>query len=196
MNIKKFATILLLLVTSVVSSQNYKKTIEKEFSEYLNSIVNMEFEKSMEYLTDDFFEIIPKEQMIMVMEKSFNNPDIEFELKDPKILNIDNTEKVEDKFYSLISYSLAMNMKFKISEDESEDEKKLRLNLTKLSFEKEFGSDNTSYNEKTEFYEVKSEKEVYAISNNGIDKWKFIVIDEKQMFILQKLLPQELIDRI
>jgi hypothetical protein len=197
MKIKQIVFLFLfLIISSTGNAQDYKKTIEIEFTEYLNSIVNKNFAKSMNYVIPEFFEIIPKSQMIKLMEQTFNNPSMEFELKNPKILSIDDAQKIEEKFYSLLSYSNQMNMKILNEGEETEDEKKMRIGLTQLSFEKNFGSENVKYNKETDFFEILVEKQVYTISKDGETDWKFLVIEKKQKVLLEKLLPKELVDKI
>lgn len=189
-------SVLFLIISSTGNAQDYKKTIEIEFTEYLNSIVNKNFAKSMDYVIPEFFEIIPKSQMIKVMEQTFNNPSMEFELKNPKIISINDAQKIEEKFYSLLSYSNQMNMKIRNEGEETEDEKKMRIGLTQLSFEKNFGSQNVKYNKETDFFEILVEKQVYSISKDGKKDWKFLVIEKKQKVLLEKLLPKELVEKI
>ncbi|SDG84702.1 hypothetical protein SAMN04488062_102349 [Flavobacterium omnivorum] len=197
MKIKQIVfSFLFLIISSTGNAQDYKKTIEIEFTEYLNSIVNKNFAKSMNYVIPEFFEIIPKSQMIKLMEQTFNNPSMEFELKNPKILSIDDAQKIEEKFYSLLSYSNQMNMKILNEGEETEDEKKMRIGLTQLSFEQNFGSENVKYNKETDFFEILVEKQVYTISKDGETDWKFLVIEKKQKVLLEKLLPKELVDKI
>ena len=189
-------SVLFLIISSTGNAQDYKKTIEIEFTEYLNSIVNKNFAKSMDYVIPEFFEIIPKSQMIKVMEQTFNNPSMEFELKNPKIISINDAQKIAEKFYSLLSYSNQMNMKIRNEGEETEDEKKMRIGLTQLSFEKNFGSQNVKYNKETDFFEILVEKQVYSISKDGKKDWKFLVIEKKQKVLLEKLLPKELVEKI
>jgi hypothetical protein len=197
MKIKQIVfSFLFLIISSTGNAQDYKKTIEIEFTEYLNSIVNKNFAKSMNYVIPEFFEIIPKSQMIKLMEQTFNNPSMEFELKNPKILSIDDAQKIEEKFYSLLSYSNQMNMKILNEGEETEDEKKMRIGLIQLSFEQNFGSENVKYNKETDFFEILVEKQVYTISKDGETDWKFLVIEKKQKVLLEKLLPKELVDKI
>ena len=89
-----------------------------------------------------------------------------------------------------------MNMKFNSEGEETEDENRIRINLTKLSLEQTFGSDNVKYNEETEIFEIQSQKNVYGISKNGETDWKFLVIEKNQKAILDKLLPKELAEKI
>lgn len=199
MNTKiKLFTIILLSAFTFGYAQNYKKNITTEFTEYLNTIVNKEFEKSMEYITPEFFDIVPKPQLIKLMHQTFNNPMMEIEIKNPKILEIEDVQIIENKYYALLSYSNQMNIKIKNEEDEeeSEEDKKNRINMARMSFEQTFGPDNVYYNEKTEFFEIQSQKDVYGISENGETDWKFLVIEKKQKFILEKILPKDLTNKV
>ena len=197
MNIKRtLLTTLFLTICTIGIAQDYKENIKSEFTEYLNSLINMEFEKSFEYITPEFFEIVPKSQMIKLMEQTFNNPTMDIEIKNPKILTVNDSEKIENKYYSLLTYSNQMNLKIISEEEETEDEKKMRINLTKLSFEQNFGSENVQYNEKTEFFEIQSQKDVYGISENGETNWKFLVLEKDSKIILDKILPKELAEKI
>lgn len=189
-------SLLFLLICCSASAQDYKKTIESEFTIYLNSIINKNFDKSMDFIVPEFFDIIPKDQMITVMEQTFNNPSMVFELKNPKILSINDVQKIDQKFYSLLTYSNQMNIKMVQEEKETEQEKKSRITLTQASFEKTFGANNVKYNPKTEFFEIFVEKQVYAISKDGTTNWKFLVLEKKQKMLLEKLLPKELTDKM
>ena len=190
---KLFLT-LFLFITSIAFAQDNTKEIDSQFTDYLNSIINQDFEKSMDYMAEDLFKILPKEQMVLMMEKTFNNPAMEFELKEPKILKIDDSQQIEGKHYAVLTYSNLINMKFLIDEEETEDEHKLRINLTKLALINTFGSGNVKHNEKTDFFKIYSEKHACAISANGKTGWKFLVLDKEQKFILEQLLPKQIID--
>jgi hypothetical protein len=85
---QKLFTILFLTISTIGIAQDYKNELKKEFNDYLSTIVNMEFEKSMEYIVPEFFEIVPKSQMIKVMKQAFNNPGVEIEITNPKIIGI------------------------------------------------------------------------------------------------------------
>jgi len=197
MNIKRtLLTILFLTICTIGIAQDYKENIKSEFTEYLNALVNKEIEKSFEYIAPEFFEIVPKSQMIKLMEQTFNNPTMEIEIKNPKILTINDSEIIENKYYSQLTYSNQMNFKMNSEEEETDDEKKMRINLTKLSFEQSFGAENVKYNEKTDFFEIYSEKDVFGISINGKTNWKFLVLDKDSKIILDKILPKVLAEKI
>ena len=91
----------------------YKDVIKSDFTQYLNLLINQEFEKSTEYILEDFFEIIPKRTMIDILENNFNNPDFKTEFDNPKIIKIKDAEFIDNKYYSVISYSLITKINFK-----------------------------------------------------------------------------------
>jgi hypothetical protein len=192
--------ILLILVSNLTlgqTSENYKENINKDFVQYNDLILNQEFEKSMDYMLPEFFEIIPRNQMVLLMKQVYNNPDLIFKMDKPQGIFYSEPKKIEEKYYSEITYSYDIKMKFnniEVSEDEEQNE--LTKNLTKLQLEKTFGSGNVKFNEETEFYEIHSMKNAFGISENGTSNWKFVVVEEKQKFILEKILPKELTEKL
>lgn len=149
----------------------------------------------MNYILPEFFEIFPKSQIVKLMEQIFNDPSLELTLSDPKILSIGDLEEIEGKFYVSLSYSNKMRMKIHGEKNEEEDAKTMRFSLTKASLNQTFGDENVTFNETTEFFEIIAQKEAYAISNNGLTDWKFLVAEKNQQFILEKLLPKALFEK-
>ncbi|TKC03574.1 hypothetical protein [Pedobacter cryotolerans] len=192
--------ILLLLVSKFTFGQtdeNYKENLNKDFIEYNDLILKQEFEKAMNFMLPKFFEIIPKNQMVLLMKQVYNNPDLEFKADKPKDIEYGKLKKIEENYYSKITYSYDIKMKFNNAEEsEDEDRRKLNENLIKLALEKTFGSGNLKFNEKTKFYEIHSIKNAFGISENGTSDWKFVVVEPKQKFILEKILPKELTEKL
>lgn len=196
----KILLILLMLVSNLTFGQTdetFKENLNKDFIEYNDLILNQEFEKSMDYMLPEFFEIIPKNQMILLMQQIYNNPDLEFQADKPKDIVYGELNKIEERYYSEITYSYDIKMKFKnLEESEDEEQNDLKKNLLKLTLEKTFGSGNVIFNQETEFYEIHSIKNAFGVSQNGMTDWKFVVIEPKQKFILEKILPKELTEKI
>lgn len=192
--------ILLILVSNQTFGQtsgNYKENLSKDFVVYNDLILKQQFERSMDYMLPDFFEIIPKKQMVMLMKQVYNNPDLEFKMDKPKDISYGEPKKIEEKYYSEITYSYDLKMKFNnIEESEDAEQNELTKNLTKLQLEKTFGSGNVKFNEETGFYEIHSIKSALGISENGRSDWKFVVVEPEQKFILEKILPKELTEKL
>ena len=177
----------------VTTNSKSQEVIRTDFTNYLDAIINREFSKAMDYVLPEFFEIFPKDQMIKAMEQTFETPGMTIELSDPKILNIGETSSIENSYYSKLKYSNTMRIKIESEDEETAEEKEMSSNIMLLAFEQQFGKGNVTYVAETEFYEVYSEKEVIAISADGLADWKFLVIEERQKFILEKLVPKELL---
>jgi N12 class adenine-specific DNA methylase len=187
----------LFLFTSSIFSQIPEENLRKEFNTYINLTINQDFEKSMDYVVEDFFEIFPKEQMVSLMKQIYNNPSMEIKLEKPTILEVDIIEKINEKYYSILTYSNLMKMKLKSEdENESDEDKKMRIGLIKVSLFKKFGAENVDYNEKTDFFEIKVTKKVCSVSKNGNDIWKFVTIEKEQKYILEKFIPKEILEKI
>lgn len=201
---KQLVTLCLLCISVVSYSQDYKTEIKTQFNDYLDAITSMDFNKSMDYVSEDLFKIIPRDQMVRVMEQTFNTPGIEFKLEDAKIHEVNDAEKIEGKFYAMLQYSNVMFMKINTEDDENEEEteeekaesQELQLSLTKMALQQTFVENNVKYDEKTQFFEIYAEKQAYAISPNGKDNWKFIVVEKNQKAFLERLLPKVLTDKI
>lgn len=196
MHLKKIITLALLLSGTWLFAQDVKQEIAKEFTAYQDAIAAGAFEEAMEYIAPDFFSIYPREDIVTLMEQSFSNSSITFEIKDLKIENIADSEAIDGKHYALLDYSNVLHMKFYQEENESEEKKKSRIAMTRLSLEQTFGSNNVSYNPTTDFFGVRAAKSVYAISENGKTDWKFLVLEKEQEEILRRLLPHELVNRM
>jgi len=192
----KLLLVLFLFVTTLVVAQDGKKEIEVQFMNYMNAIMSKDFNKSMDYAPDELFEIMPRDQFISVMEKVFNDPQIEMHIKDPKVLSVGEVEEIKGKHYAFMTYSNVLTMKFNNSDAESDEEKKMRVEIIKQTFAQAMGEGKVKYNEQTEIFDIYSEKDVYAISKDGKTDWRFIVLEEKQKPVLDKFLPKQLIRRI
>ncbi len=185
-----------MLSNLVMCQQDYKQTIEAEFTDYLNTIVNMEFEKSVEYIVPEFFDVVPKSQVIMMMQQGVKSKLMETEILNPQILKIDNAVKIDGKYYVLLTYSSEMKIRFFGIEDETKYEKSSRLSMTKGYLEDTFGSDNVYYNDEKDRFDIQSVKDVYAISENGQDNWRFLVIEKDQKMIIDHVLPTEISEKL
>ena len=193
---KKLFAFVCLSICTVAFAQDYKKNIEADFNAYLDLILNKEFEKSTDYLIPEFFEIFPKADLIAVMDETFNNPSIAFEFKNPKILSVNDAQAIENRHYALLTYSSQMNMKIHGEADETEEDKQATIDMTRQFLVPTYGEENVAYNETTGFFEIQTQKDVYAISDNGTTDWKFLVIEKEQKDILGKLLPKVLADKL
>lgn len=182
------------------SDKSYKENLNKSFNEYNDLILKQEFAKSMDYLIPEFFKILPKDKRVLEMKKIYNDPDVEIKTEKPKDIEYGKPKSIKGKYYSEITYSQNIKMRFKnFQKSENEEENKFNRNQMKLLLEESFGfgSGNVTFNEKTEFYEIHSSKKAFGVSENGTSDWKFVVGSNLyKKFDMGSLLPKELTENL
>ncbi|MCH5599421.1 hypothetical protein [Niabella ginsengisoli] len=93
----KHRILYLLFFLNIITSgyaQDYKKAAEQQFLQYTDLIIKKDFRSASEFIIEDMFEMISKEQMILAMEKIFNMPEFEFKIDSPQVLQISNSKKL------------------------------------------------------------------------------------------------------
>jgi hypothetical protein len=195
MNIRHTLAFLLLALFSITSSaQDYKANIRERFTQYSKHIITGEFDKSMDYIPEAMFTIIPRAQMVALFEQLLKNKEMEMKFIGFDIKEIADKRKIDTCYYAKVKYISGMTMKINSKATESADTKAKRLSMTKAAFANTFGSDNVKLDETTETYTITPTKNSWAISKNGQTDWKFLNVEPKQRLIMEKLLPKELIE--
>lgn len=188
---------ILLLFALQTFAQGDKKSVELGFATYMQTLKDRDFKKAMDFMPEEFFEFVEKEQLIEVMESMFNNPDMEIKLENAAILDVKDINKIGEKYYSIIKYSSLMGMRFKSTkENQTAEELKNQNNLIKFSLQNTFGVDNVTFDEKTNWFAIIAKKSACAISIDGKTNWKFIVMESNQRFIIDKILPKQITDQL
>lgn len=195
MNINRTLILLFFTLTSLTSlAQEYKTNIKQRFTEFNQYMVKGEFNKSMDYIPEAIFTIVPRAEMVKMFEQLLKNKDMEVKFIGFDIKEIADVRKIDTCYYVKIKYLSAMTLKMKISDTETADEKSTRLSMTKEAFANTFGSDNVKLDELTETFTIHPIKNSWAISKNGKTEWKFVNIEPKQRLIMEKVLPKVLIE--
>ena len=177
----------ILTFSSRLSAQSYKDSIEAQFLRYTNLLINKEFAKSTDYMNQEFFKIFSKAQMIALIEKTYNNPEINFSIDNPVVISVGNSKMINKTNYVKLQYSNYMNIRFKSDEKETPD-----TASTKMALQAQFGEDNVKYIQSTDTYRIFVVKNVIADSKD-MRNWTFVVVEDKQKPILEKFIPKELL---
>ncbi len=190
--LKSILFIFLCTITTNLYAQSVNETIERQFTEYSQLVIDKEFDKALNYAPEEIFEIIPREQMVKMMEMVLNSSDFEYKATLPKVLSISDIIKIEEVNYVKIKTSSEVQMKF--LELEEDEDREMNIPLYKLSFEKKFGVGNVKYNEETHFFEINATKNAIAKSND-LKEWKFVIVEnDNQKLILERFIPKQLFE--
>lgn len=184
------------LLLSITNFNAQNKLIKERFITMQQALLDKDFQKSLQFTAEELFEIVPKEQLVAVMEATFNNPKMQIESELPKVLDISEVFQVKNKFYSILK--ITGNQKIRVLDD---DNKALGLDdrllyALKLKFDQQYGAENVKFNEETKFFNVKVDQAIVAISYDGTTEWKYLAIDSLNLDIITKLLPQEVLNKV
>ena len=187
---KNIFLLLFILFSALFFGQNFKTDVENQFRDYNSLISNKDFKKAMDlYANEDFFKIVPKEQLIEMMEMVMNAPEMEFKMYPPENIIIDEKNVVNEngKKYLKLIYNQRLDMKFKDSKVKPED--------LLSALQGQFGYNQVRYNEKTDFFEINTIKSTVANSSD-FKNWKFTVIEKKQIPILKQFIPEKFLKEL
>jgi hypothetical protein len=192
---KKVFILLLIFSHIALNAQSDGSSIKKEFETYIDLLINKKFDQSLNYITEEIFTVVSREQMLATFEKTFSDPNVILELGKPIILNVRSIQKENTKFYSILKYKSKNRMKILSEESfESAQDKNEQLEFMKNSFIEQFGEENVSFDKETEFFDFTATKEVICVSLNGMSDWKFIEASKAQKDFFITFIPAAVID--
>ena len=187
---KNIFLLLFILFSALFFGQNFKTDVENQFRDYNSLISSKNFKKAMDlYANEDFFKIVPKEQLIEMMEMVMNAPEMEFKMHPPENIIIDEKNVVNEngKKYLKLIYNQRLDMKFKDSKVKPKD--------LLSALQGQFGYNQVRYNEKTDFFEINTIKSTVANSSD-FKNWKFTVIEKNQIPILKQFIPEKFLKEL
>ncbi|TDL99455.1 MAG: hypothetical protein C4K58_06020 [Flavobacteriaceae bacterium] len=179
-------------VVADLPEENYdqeKQDIKNHLSRSFMYMKDKDFDALMEYSYPKIFDHVTKEQMIGVLEETYNNPELEIDvLYQDKINSIGQIRQIEDYYYSLINYEYQLLVSNDFSSKKIQKRFHALLNET-------YGSENVTFNPSTNKYTVNIVRNGYACSKNK-SSWSFIEIDMEKIEFYKLILPEELVDEI
>lgn len=110
--IKNLLLLLLLVVTQIAEAQK-DESLEKRLKDFLAFNDSMQIEKVLEYTYPKLYTLVPKKQMLEVMQQAFNNEQMTISMDSLKAEKIHPVFTMGGGSYAKIDYSLKMTMQFK-----------------------------------------------------------------------------------
>lgn len=183
---------LLLSLSSLLSAQDYQKNIQSDFNDYWSLLADGNYEQAVDYLPPEFLELASREMTVEVMRSTFESPLFDIKIGQAELVTIPKPQKLEGKYYALVDHMSPVKMRLKKDDNLSEDNYNLQKEFFQKVFEQQFGPEQLSYDEETDFFTIRASKQLYAISENGQTDWKFIILLEEGGEYLQQFLPEAL----
>lgn len=180
--------ILCLFFNSGFAQKNLKNTFEKDLISYTNAFNNKEWNTVTEMMYPRIFEMMSKDNMIMIMQGMDNmgvkmTTDFKSIDRISEVIESGNEKYCKIYYYGVIKVRLAGLM----SQGSS---------LVQPKFEQEFGKENVKYHEESNSFTIQAHRSMVAVANKKSDNWKYIDINSPQARGLQKLIPEDVKRRL
>lgn len=184
---KQIIVFMLLMVSISVKGQSHKQAVTSQFLAYYELLREKKFEQSAEYMNPDIFKIIPKDQLIAAMATVYSTPGMDIETDAATMKDVGPLVKKNNMSYAVLRYGSVIRIRMTGDMANSTDSSILRK-----SFENQFGKENVRYDPQTGFFSIYADKKAVGNSTDG-KKWTFVVVEPRQMEMLKKFIPEELL---
>lgn len=190
---KKILSFCFLFLTFVlINAQSTQQNIKRDYINYTQFILDKKFDQALEYTNPKFFEYYSREEFKDAMESAFNTPGLELKLSLPnefKIGEVKNKDKIDYVKMNVVSL-----FEMKITEMNFDNQDDANFKYVVSALEEEYGVGNVIFNKETKFFKITDNSEVIASSLDNKKTWKFLVIDSNLKSIIEKIIPQEILN--
>lgn len=190
---KKILSFCFLFLTFVlINAQSTQQNIKRDYINYTQFILDKKFDQALEYTNPKIFEYYSREQFKNAMESAFNAPGLELKLSLPsefKIGEVKNKNKIDYVKMNVVSL-----FEMKITEMNFDNQDDANFKYVVSALEEEYGVGNVIFDKETKFFKITDNSEVIASSLDNKKTWKFLVIDSNLKSIIEKIIPQEILN--
>lgn len=190
---KKLFIVLFVFCFSLHSNSQEDSTLRARLSAFMNANDLMDFEKVMDYTYPKLFTLVPREQMIEVMNSSFDNEEISIKIDSLKIDSIYPVFTNAEGHFAKVDYSMLMLMKLKAGEDSTKEKEKNDVVIAALK--DQYGEEKVIFNEATGNIHIYVSTAMVAIRDQYAKEWCFINF-KKDDPMTEALLSKDVIDKV
>ena len=180
----------ILLINSVVIAQSNDPQLKKRLDKYLELNKELKFTELMTYIHPSLFKLVPKEQLIEVFEKAYDNEAMHISIDSAAILLISPAFKYAGASYKKIDYSMKMGIYFK---DTAQLNDPSFRNLMITSLGSGFNDGAARYDSTTKTILINGKNVMMAIKDNDSAEWMFLGIEKKQPDFMKMLFKPQVI---
>lgn len=182
---------LAILLCSFSYAQN-KQELEKNTQKMYDASYNMNFEDVLDLTYPKLFDIIPRDKMLEMLNKTFENETYTIRLVfvSPKF-SFSEIKKIEDKTLDVITYTNAMRIKFeqKLTQEKADEIVKAYKETgayTVINFEKDRNS----------FY-IEGKSTLVGIADESTKQtWKFVNYDKRRAEMMNKIISENILKEL
>ena len=176
-----------------------KATLDNHMERYNHYNMVLEYDKILEFMPLQLFELSSKEKVKESLEAAFNMADI--------FINIDNvSSELKSKIinegnisYAKIKMKLEMTLdinKMVSGEDSTPETKKAIIDDISSTYATMYGKENAVFDPIKNVFHIKNSSYVYAIGDKNMPTWKFINDEKNLQGLLNSIISEEIRDKL
>ena len=187
--------VLLVIYLSVAISTAAQDDIKSVLKEYLKLSEEKNSVKIMDYMYPKFFELFPREVMVLALDKTLKDPTLDISISNSEILAISPAKTVDSVTYSIVDYAFVMKLKY-LESDENPLPDEDTIDLTMNIFKNMYGEKNVIYDADNSMFTMQVEKKLLALKTPSLQSWKVLGTDANLKPYMLKIIPKEIVDAL
>lgn len=180
-----------LLSCSQTKEIDYESGIKKSFTAFIENLKSKNIEHSVDFIYPKYLDQITRDQMVRILNFSYNNPSLIVDIQAFKIENIEKPEFINGEYFSITNYSFKMKFKADWNLIPNAELVKQKIHDSMIA---KYGKNNVEYFSKDDYYVINAKMKACAISKDGKD-WKFLILEEKYKPELVNILPDKILKK-
>jgi hypothetical protein len=194
---KKISLCLCCLFASIAILAQKDTTLERRLAEFMQANEKLEFSKVLDYTYAKLFTIVPRNQMLEILQNTFDNENMSIKLDSLRIDSIYPVFKLENGSYAKVIYSFNMFMLIKYPDGDSlsVDEKKEKNDFMVSALGGQYGENNVSIDPITGFLKIQVTSPMAAVKDQIAKQWSFVNLKEKDP-LMDRLFDKEVLKRL
>lgn len=178
---RKHTLLLAFLVSAIASfaQKSFDPALDKRVDEYFKFTRTIDIDKVMEYTHPRIFEIVPKEQLVAILEQGYDNEAFSMAIDSIRVINYSKPFREANIDYVKIDYAMKMNMKFKDTSMTNKPEFiQMVIDNAKTSFP---GSPTAVYNKAKKRFEFQMTAIAIALKDPDQKDWMFLGYQKNEL---------------
>lgn len=160
--------------------------IKKSLVYFVNSIKDKKIEQGVSCIYPKFFMVVPKDQMIQLLNMTYNNPFMKIDMSEIKVGSSEKPRQIGREYFSVVPYS----MKLKCNVGSMNEEMKKKISSLLVS---KYGKNNVKYSAGEDSFLINAGMRACAVSTDR-KNWKFVILEKEYKSQLVKVLPKQILD--
>ena len=185
---KKIVSFLISLILFANLQAQQDTALVNRLNDVLKYTQLMDMNKVLDLTYPKLFTIIPREDLIGIMQNSFDTDQFSSSLDSLKVDTIYPVFTIQDESFAKIKHTMLMRMKFKNTPDSAaEASNGVMIGLLAA----QFGEDHVRYDKPNNTINISMLSKMIAIKNKSENLWYFVNFDEGNKEMLDLLFSEE-----